>query len=240
MSVFLNKREIIITNNLSKLFERAIMHMPPPDVSPTDIYEMIVKPADIPRLRQIERDIGEFALSGLSDSRTSLAIRMPLPNAATPYVSFTTKQPITGLLPAYATDGPHNEAAIPAPIINWLERRYTLGVKFARAERVFTRLNYLLKTPAQMKMYFNGIVALLEMDDITKKTAAKLREAAMPSSFPSIDPVLRAGGIEATQTIAQALLFPNEPPDDDTEVKMALGKHQCGTVQFLGRSISVW
>lgn len=242
MTVFARKREEAINNSLHKLYMRSISHIAPPDLMPQDIYGMIVKSKDMLRLQQIENDTKDFALAGLTYARNSITLALPMPNGALAQTLVTMKQPMQGLLPAYATvDGLHGEEPPHPELVNWIERRFMIGERFARASDVFSKLNNRLSTMAQMKMFFNGIVALLDMDEDSKKQANRAREAIMPASFPSLDRTLRDGGIEATQTIAQALLFPVEPPQRGAVVGLAIAKWQLGRRAVpWGREITVW
>jgi hypothetical protein len=245
MPVFAPRRAQAIKKSLENLFHRAIRYHSAPELSSQDIYRMVVKPSDMARLQKIEAEIDDFELQGLSRELQYISVDMPMPNGNRSAVSIHMLKPMRGLLPAYSLMGMHDEEPPHPGVSAWLERRFEIGVKFARAGDAFDMLNRKFSSPAQMKFFFNGVLALIEMcdeDETSKKLADCLRDVPMPKTWPSISRELRDGGLEATRTIANALLFPvSGTVVRKAEVTFSVSMHNLGaTTVPWGRNIQVW
>lgn len=207
MPVFSPKKEALLKNELGKLYDRAIRQHRTPDLSPDNIYRMLVRRDHIPRLLEVDGLVGAIQTHSTINTTGST-------NGHSARLGINFSQPLERLMPAYISQG-FCADALPEHVElvqNWLDRRFKIGLVFSRAAKLFDYLNKKLNTPTQMMFYFNGILPLLEANVDTQKVAAKVREAGVPSSFPSISPEARRMGVEATQEIARAMLLPNDPP----------------------------
>lgn len=206
-NVFSRKKTQAINQTIKTLFDRVIAHhTAPPELTPNDIYHLLVRPEHVTKLREVDEVVGRVQTHrDVGFLMRSSGIQIGL------QVSFA--EPLHRLIPAYISAGPHKDAdpELLAEVQAWVDRRVEIGMAFAKVKELFRVLNWRLSNPAQMKFYFEGIITLMRSSDMEAQ-AMKLMGGAFPANIPSIAPELRALGIEATKTLSRFLLLPEEIP----------------------------
>jgi hypothetical protein len=243
----------MVKDALRVLFHRAVnYHSSPDGITNEDVYNMLVKQEDQPRLRFIENELGELDIQGINRKHTTINSSIQMPNGHMSRIQIGLTTPLTGLLPSYATTGFLGDAHMPGEqrekLQRWIETRFNVGVRFAMAWEVIDQLNDRLVTLPQMRFYCDGLVTLFDMSEGLKDIADALRErTTMPKTLPSSPPELHQEAIKATKTIGWAKLFPVEdaPKTPTKPVTFFMWDEQQGGMPVpwgdsYRRSITVW
>jgi hypothetical protein len=205
---FSNKRLMALKESALRLYERAIAHHCVTSFTNDEIYYAMVNPDHVPKLREVEGLVGTVQ----RHSQYSLSAPQPFTNTR---LTMHFADAITRLLPAYCSTG-FQEAAdrdVMEKIEAWMQRRYYIAQGFTKLNIVLEELDRKLNNPAQLRFYFNGIVALLRMNEDSLVLANKLEAATFPGRLPSIDPELRQAGLDSSKFLSQMLLLPKETPN---------------------------
>jgi hypothetical protein len=211
--VFSRKVKEKVLESISSFTSHAVKFHTTPVITQEQIYHALVKPEHLEGLAAADRLVGPV------QSHAYVLPTLKIPGAEegkTVGLQIVFKNNnLKKLLPGYTREGFHSEAdpILMAQIDAWLDRRFKIGLGFANVREVFRRLDACLAAPTQMKFYFEGITALLDMSDDTKTHANKLRETKFPGKLPSLPIELRHAALEATRFLSQMLLLPSGDPE---------------------------
>lgn len=244
MSAISYARMNAIQTVLNEMFDRACHYHSTPALTTRDIFEMLVKPEDIPRLERLEGEVKSLGIYGAETSLSNVSTNVKNPiDGKSVSLHISLQEPIRGLLPGYATQGfhkkikPEHAAAVTA----WVETRAEIGKKFANIYSFINALNEEVGSLAAIKFYFEGITALFEQTEYYKDVADRLREAKLPGKVPSISPEMRRYGITATKDVSWALLFPViQPKSEPVSFSIYRSAFSVGKSEFKGHPITIW
>lgn len=244
MPALSNARHNALNSVINEMFDRACHYHSAPDLTTRDIFQMLVKPEDIPRLERLENEVKSLGIYGAETSLSHVvtSVKSSAGNVKL-YVSLA--EPIKGLLPAYATEGFHKKVSPEhlAAVNAWVETRTEVGRKFANLYSFISDLNNRVSSLSAMKFYFEGITALFEQTEFYKDVADRLREAPMPGKIPSIPPAMRKYGLAATKTVSWGLLFPLATSGQEKPITFSIPKQGYNTwvpSEFGGGNIYIW
>lgn len=228
--LFSRRKEDYIYSALSALKNRMVEHHRSPPITTEQVYEALVRPEHQHKLREIDQ------LVGVIQRHASASTKIPLPNhSGLIGVAFLFSSSLNRLLPAYVQNGFHEHANrdLVDEVTSWVKRRFEIGASFALAKAAFRKINREITNMSQMRIYFPGILALMNMtgEESLVARAAKYAEAPTPSSLPNLHPELRRTLMDTTKLIARAQLCPAEPPPRG-EVTLAIGFGSMGNIEM--------
>jgi hypothetical protein len=213
-----------ISDSMDKLRDRMILQHLSPPITREQIYEALVRPEHMSALREADK------VCGVIQRHTSAQANIKITGGKMVTVAFIFSEQLERLLPAYAHIGFHEDASreLREAVTAWAERRLSISENFTVAKAALRQLNNHMSSLSQMRIYFPGILALINMtgDPVMQQRAAKVADAPVPASLPSIDPELRQALMDATKLIARAMLLPTEAPAQrEVSLRMSIFGH---------------
>lgn len=221
IQAFPDKKLSEILGVVKRFYENALAHNEVPSLTNEDVYRMLVKEEDILDLQKLENEAKRFNIYGLDRSLSSIRIKFNAwgvgDNAGRTNMYVRMSPPLNRVLPGYdsgAIEVVNMPESTKKIIGEWLDIRYKLGKDFAGLDYYIRKMNEVCSTPAQMKVYFGGIVSLMRHTEnpVLIKQADKLERSPLPKSYPRMPREMAEAGVAFTSLVAWSLLVPTENP----------------------------